>query len=176
MAEPFIGEIRTFPYTFVPQGWAACNGQLINISENTALFSIIGTRYGGNGRIDFALPDLQGRAPLGPKRGNSLDDYQLGVKFGYPSISLQPRHIPAHNHTIKKVHTDKAEEKVASNNFLGKMKKNYFYNKKVNITNIQAMDIAALSYAGNSVAHENRQPYLAIQFCIALEGMYPSRN
>jgi len=169
MADPFVAEIRIIPGNFAPNGWAFCNGQLLPIAQNTALFSLLGTTYGGDGKTTFGLPNLQGRAPLHPGQGPGLSLYDLGETGGDVTVTLQPAEIAAHNHGPLHVHdaagtsgTPSASKNLATapSNIYGPA------------TNLVAM---ADSVGGGS-AHENRQPYLGLTFIIALQGVFPPRG
>lgn len=175
MAKPFIGEIRIFPYMFAPRGWARCDGTLAHVTELSSLFKILGTRYGGDGKITFALPDLQGRVPVGPGQGPDLPSYQLGEMGGSSSVVLVDAQIPEHSHTIAKVFTDAPALQNPAGAYLGKMKGNPFYKTRGTVVTLTQMSPSALSVTGKSLPHENRQPYLAMQFCIAVDGVYPIR-
>jgi microcystin-dependent protein len=167
MAEPFIGSIILFAGNFAPRGWAFCAGQLLPIAQNTALFSILGTTYGGNGQTTFALPDLRGRAPIHPGQGPGLQSYDLGQVGGEETVTLGLTQIPAHQH-----------QQPASN---GEQDTNRPGNAVPARGGVYAAssDGAALdptSPAGGNQPHDNRSPYLALNYIIAIEGIYPSRN
>lgn len=163
MAEPFIGEIRQFAFGVVPRGWAACQGQLLPISQNAALFSLLGTTYGGDGKTTFQLPDLRGRLPLG--FGN---DYPLGTVDGEATHALSANEMPAHTHQVKASSAAGSQSTVGNNYWAGAM--NYAP------TPSGPMAPAAIATAGASQPHENMQPYTALNLCIALTGIFPSRN
>lgn len=175
MSEPFIAEIRIFAGNFAPRSWAFCNGQLLPISQNTALFSLIGTTYGGDGRTTTALPNLQGRAPMHPGRGPGLTARRLGERTGTETVTLSEAQIPNHNHTMQADGSTGgplgggANASDPVNNYLGASVK--YQN---NITSTANME--ALGNTGGSQAHNNMQPFLAINFIIALQGLYPSRS
>ena len=178
MTDPFIGEIRPVGFNFAPQGWAMCNGQLLPISQNTALFSILGTFYGGDGRATFALPDLQARIPLHPDNGaggSGLGPVYLGENLGQAAVTLTPSEMPSHVHapmgvdaagttdspanaTWARPHTGRAEDPVYATS-----------------GSTQPMAPSALGSAGGDQPHNNLPPYLVINFIIALEGIYPPR-
>jgi len=175
MAEPYIGEVRIFANTYVPVGWMRCDGQILNISEQSALYSIIATRYGGNGQTNFGLPNLNGRVPLGSGYGPGLTPRNLGEMSGISSYELKNTEIPSHNHTITNVHVDASEQPNPDpESYLGKMNQSGIYASTDD--NLTSMSQEAISVAGGSQEHENTQPYLTLQFCIAIEGTYPSRN
>lgn len=172
MSEPFIAEIRIFAGNFAPRGWAFCNGQLLPISQNTALFSLIGTTYGGDGRSTTALPDLQGRAPMHPGRGPGLTDRRLGQKGGTETVTISEAQMPAHTHTLRGTVSRGGSSQPQGNAF-NRSVGEFAYNAPNNLTGM-APTMAADS--GGSQAHNNMQPFLAINFIIALVGLYPSRS
>lgn len=170
MSEPFIAEIRIFAGNFAPRSWAFCNGQLLPISQNTALFSLIGTTYGGDGRTTTALPNLQGRAPMHPGRGPGLTARRLGERGGSETITLSEAQMPQHTHTLIGSQED-AGATTPQNNHLAAG--NQIYGAA---SNLVPMATQALPNTGGSQAHNNMQPYLAINYIIALQGLYPSRS
>ena len=172
MSEPFVAEIRIFAGNFAPRGWAFCNGQLLPISQNTALFSLIGTTYGGDGRSTTALPNLQGRAPMHPGRGPGLTDRRLGQRGGTETLTLSEAQMPNHTHTLRAVQRP-AEENDANDRYFGLTPGNNLYGAA---SNLVGMADQALPSVGGSQAHNNMQPYLTINFVIALVGLYPSRS
>lgn len=167
--DPFVAEVRIVPFNFAPQGWAFCNGQLLPISQNTALFSLLGTTYGGNGLNNFALPDLQGRAPLHPGQGPGLSDRFLGETGGSETVTLLELEIPAHNHAIQAVN-DSGLQSSPQNALLARG--DVYTNSPGTLGNMR-MDMVTPS--GNSFPHNNMQPYLTVNFIIALQGIYPPR-
>lgn len=174
MSEPFIAEIRIFAGNFAPRGWAFCNGQLLPVAQNTALFSLIGTTYGGDGRSTTALPDLQGRAPMHPGRGPGLTDRRLGQRGGVEEVTLSEAQMPNHAHTLRA--TDlRAGSGTAVGNHLAEPRDGLLYQSNTS-ANLVDLDAQALPAAGASQAHNNMQPYLAMNFIIALQGLYPSRS
>ena len=172
MADPFVAEIRIFPFNFAPKGWAWCDGQLLPLSQNTALFSLLGTTYGGNGKSNFALPDLQGRAAMHPGQGPGLSLHDLGETGGSETVTLLESEIPAHSHTLR------AANSLGDNpNPAGHSLARYTnaYQSTVN-ANLVSMSGQALAPAGGDQPHNNLQPYLTFYFCIALQGVFPPRG
>ncbi len=172
MAEPFLGEIRIFPFNFAPVGWAMCQGQTLPISQNTALFSLLGTTYGGNGTSTFQLPDLRGRVPLGMGNGTGLSVYELGQVGGAENVTIAEDQMPAHSHTIQ------ASDALATatkplGKVLGRAHDKTFANAPDGTTTMNAASVAP---AGGGQPASVLQPYLALNFCIALQGIYPSRE
>jgi microcystin-dependent protein len=173
MADPFVAEIRIFPFNFAPRGWAWCDGQLLPLSQNTALFSLLGTTYGGNGKSNFALPDLQGRAPMHPGQGPGLSLHDLGETGGSEAVTLLESEIPAHRHGYS------AAGVIADNpSPVGALLATptsdtpYFVGSNFTTT---PMSPDALAPAGGDQPHNNLQPYLTFYFCIALQGVFPPR-
>lgn len=173
MSEPYLGQISTFGFIFAPRGYALCQGQLIAISANDALFSLIGTIYGGDGRTTFALPDIRGRLPMHDGHGSGLSERRIGARFGAEYVNLNPTNLPNHAHSVRT--TDAlATEGNASNAVLA------------SVANLEspygdgpasgALDMPTLSDAGGSQSHLNMMPSLTINFSIALFGVYPSRH
>jgi microcystin-dependent protein len=172
MAEGFIGEIRMFAGNFAPRSWAFCNGQLQSIAENSALFSILGTTYGGDGRTTFGLPDLRGRAPISPGNGPGLPSYRLGEQGGTPTSTLNVTNIPPHTHaTSVGVNTGEAGESNPQNQFLGAAN---VYAESA--TAGASLGGVAVGNSGGGQSFNNMQPYTAINYIIALFGTYPSRS
>ncbi len=170
--EPFIGEVVMFAGNFAPRGWAFCEGQLLPISNYQALFSILGTTYGGDGRTTFALPDLRGRVPLQPGNGPGLSSYRLGQKGGFEGVRLTQAQMPSHTHQIQG--TDARGDQEAPGGAVP-AKKNRDKDYKGGAPDVKMHPNMAAPAGGNQ-AHENRPPHLAINFIIALQGTYPSRN
>jgi len=170
MSEPFIAEIRIFAGNFAPRGWAFCNGQLLPVAQNTALFSLIGTTYGGDGRTTTALPNLQGRAPMHPGRGPGLTPRSLGQKGGVETITLSEAQMPNHNHAMIATE-EEVDRRTPENRFLAEGEQVYGP-----ATNLDSMAAETLATVGGSQQHNNMQPFLAINFIIALLGLYPSRS
>lgn len=174
MADPFVAEIRIFPFNFAPKGWAWCNGQLLPISQNTALFSLLGTTYGGDGKSTFALPDLRGRAPMHPGQGPGLSLHDLGETGGSETVTLLESEIPAHSHGMTAVSGFfAANTSVPAGNAFGKSSQGNAYTAAANVAQLSP---AALAPAGGSTPHNNMQPYLTFYFNIALQGVFPPRG
>jgi len=172
MADPFVAEIRILPYTFPPTGWANCDGQLLPISQNTALFSLLGTTYGGNGKSNFALPDLQGRAPMHPGQGPGLSLHDLGESGGSETVSLLESEIPAHSHTLRAA-SDPAEVQAPSAaRSLARSAPGFAYISGSPNTSLSGQGLAP---AGGDQPHNNMMPYLTVRFCIAMQGIFPPR-
>ena len=173
MADPFVAEIRIFPFNFAPRGWAWCDGQLLPISQNTALFSLVGTIYGGDGKSTFALPDLQGRAPLQPGQGPGLSPRDLGEAGGSETVTLLASEIPAHTHSLRADAADPADTNVPGPSAsYGASTGGTLYQPSANT----ALADAALSPTGGGQPHNNMQPYLTLYFNIALQGVFPPRS
>jgi microcystin-dependent protein len=173
MADPFVAEIRIFPFNFAPKGWAWCDGQLLPLSQNTALFSLLGTTYGGDGKSTFALPDLQGRAPMHPGQGPGLSLHDLGETGGSDTVTLLQSEIPAHQHALKAQTVDNADVTNPSPAMT--------FAPSTGGTLYQSSSDAqlapqALAPAGGSQPHNNLQPYLTFYFNIALQGVFPPRS
>lgn len=164
MSQPFIGEVRLVPYNFAPRGWAFCDGQLMSIAENEALFALIGTIYGGNGQTNFGLPDLRGRVVQ-----HQNQSFQIGESFGVESVTLTASQMPAHGHQM---HVNPVSRGTASpiNNVLTSSGNAQVYGSSGDVV----MNIS--TSAGSNQPHDNRQPYLVLHYVIALEGIFPSQN
>jgi microcystin-dependent protein len=174
MADPFVAEIRIFPFNFPPKGWAWCDGQLMPISQNTALFSLLGTTYGGDGKSNFALPDLQGRAPMHPGQGPGLSLYDLGETGGSDTVSLLESEIPAHSHQASADVIDVADTNAPSPNAsFAQSSGGTLYQASSNANQLAG---EALTAAGGDQPHSNMQPYLTFYFNIALQGVFPPRT
>jgi microcystin-dependent protein len=175
MADPFVAEVRIFPCNFAPKGWAFCDGQLLAISQNTALFSLLGTTYGGNGQSNFALPNLQGRSPLQPGQGPGLSLYDLGEQGGSENVTLINTEMPAHTHNARASTTDGSLPAPGSNAWAipGADRDLFIYNAGANNQVNMAPD--ALNISGNNQPHNNLMPYLTLTYCIALQGIFPQR-
>ena len=176
MADPFVAEIRIFPFNFAPKGWAFCDGQLLPLSQNTALFSLLGTTYGGDGKSTFALPDCQGNAVMHPGQGPGLSLHDLGEMSGVENVTLLQSEIPLHTHSIFGTNAQgdlfgpSASDPVA----LARALNGTPYT--TTLTNIVQMAPQVLSPAGGSLPHQNMQPYLTLNFCIARLGVFPPRT
>ncbi|MEK6262652.1 MAG: tail fiber protein [Planctomycetota bacterium] len=173
MADPFVAEIRMFGFNFAPRGWAFCNGQILPISQNTALFSLLGTTYGGNGQSTFALPDIQGNVVMHPGQGQGLSLHDLGETGGSEFVTLLVSEIPLHPHTLSANALDPADtNQVSPNASLALSTGGTLYQ---GASNVQLND-QALPIAGGSLPHNNMQPYVTLNFCIALQGVFPPRT
>lgn len=180
MSEPFMAEVRIWALNFAPRGWAFCNGQILPIAQNTALFSLLGTTYGGNGTSSFGLPDLMGRSPMQQGSGPGLTPRVLGEASGSASVTLLNTELPAHTHSIAGVNQVGQRGVPVSGDALG------FDNRQSGGATVRylnnnpgtrvPMSPSALTPSGGSLPHENQQPYLALNFCIAMQGIFPSRS
>lgn len=168
MAEPFLSEIRIMSFGFAPKGWALCNGQLLPINQNQALFSLLGTTFGGDGRVNFALPDLRGRTPIHVGSGHTL-----GERGGEQAHTLSIAELPEHVHVANATSAQATTSTPATNLLLAKSTPQNLYGAA---SNLQAMAPAAVSNVGGSQAHLNMQPFLTLTFSIALQGIFPSPN
>jgi microcystin-dependent protein len=175
MADPFVAEIRIFPFNFAPRGWAWCDGQLLPLSQNTALFSLLGTTYGGNGKSNFALPDLQGRVPMHPGQGPGLSLHDLGETGGSETVTLLESEIPSHSHTVNASGAD-ANVRLPAGQFpatgIGGIG---LYAVAAGNPQVQ-LSANTIPPAGGDQPHNNMQPYLTFYFCIALQGVFPPRT
>ncbi len=175
MADPFVAEIRIFPFNFAPKGWAFCDGQILPLSQNTALFSLLGTTYGGNGKSNFALPNMQGNAPIHAGQGPGLSLYDLGQTGGSETVTLLESEIPTHNHSVRAYTGDAADSRIPnSNESLGTPSPGLLYDPAT--TQLATMAPQAFTPAGGGQQHNNLQPYLTLNFCIALQGVFPPRT
>jgi microcystin-dependent protein len=173
MTDQFVAEIRVFPFNFAPTGWAQCNGQLLPISQNTALFSLLGTFYGGDGKSTFALPDLQGSAPLHQGQGNGLSEYFIGQVGGSESVTLLQSEMPFHSHSMNGATQDPALAKALSPDASWSLSQGGGIYQDAQNTQLSPQAVAP---AGGSLPHNNMQPYLTLNFCIALQGIFPPRG
>lgn len=175
MSDQFLAEIRIFPFNFPPTGWAFCDGQLMPISQNTALFALLGTTYGGDGKSTFALPDMQGNAPMQPGQGQGLSLRDLGEMSGVESITLLQSEMPVHTHNIRAHNIDPADTQNPSADVsIAQSDQGQAYQTVTN-ANLTLMAFQALPPAGGGLPHNNMQPYLTLNFCIALQGVFPQR-
>jgi len=175
MAEAFMSEIRIFAGTFAPRSWALCNGQMLKVNNFQALYSLLGTIYGGDGRTTFALPDLRGRAPIHWGSGPGLTPRRIAQRIGEETVTLRMDQIPAHNHPMQ-ASTDENNRSPAVGNVPGNFSPNLFYNPGTNPSKIYDFSSDAVGYTGGSEAHDNEMPFLVLNFIICIQGTYPSRN
>jgi microcystin-dependent protein len=174
--DPFVAEIRIFPFNFAPKGWAFCNGQLLSISQNTALFSLLGTFYGGNGVTTFALPDLQGAVPMSAGQGPGLSDRFLGEASGSDFVTLLTSEMPGHNHTVQAdFDNNNATSITPAAAVLVNAGTTFTFSVNAS-PQLQTMNPSMVSIAGGSLPHNNLMPYLTLNYCIALQGVYPPRT
>jgi len=176
MADPFVAEIRIFPFNFAPKGWATCDGQLLPLSQNTALFSLLGTTYGGDGKSNFALPNMAGNAPMHPGQGPGLSLHDLGETGGSETVTLLESEIPAHAHFMRAHNGDQADhQNPDASTSLAQSANGSAYQSTAN-SNLTQLANQILSPAGGDQPHNNLQPYLTLNFCIALQGVFPPRS
>jgi microcystin-dependent protein len=173
--DPFVAEIRIFPFNFAPRGWAFCDGQLLPISQNTALFSLVGTFYGGDGKSTFALPDLQGRAAVDVGQGQGLSQRFLGEGGGVESVTLLDSEMPSHPHTLRANPQLGDSPSPAPDRSIARLGSINVYQTTSNAS-LTPMAPQGLPPAGGSLPHNNMQPYLTLNFCIALQGVFPPRT
>lgn len=173
--DPFVGEIRMLACNFPPAGWAFCNGQLLPISQNTALFSLLGTTYGGDGKTTFALPNLQGNAALHAGQGPGLENYDLGQTGGTPNVTLLTTDIPLHTHQAIGSSAGADQASPQNNVWAVSGARRAPINTYASTNPPAGMNPMALSVAGGSLPHNNMHPYLVLNFCIALQGVFPQR-
>jgi len=169
MATPFLSEIRAMSFNFAPKGWAQCNGQLLPINQNQALFALLGTTYGGDGRVNFALPNLQGQTPV--HQGGS-DSYVMGERVGAESVTLIETEMPAHNHPVSASSAQSGNEVSPQGNLWAATGHTAWSTATPDTT----LDPGSISMAGGGQPHNNMSPYLAVTFCIALQGIFPTQN
>ena len=174
MADPFVAEIRIFPFNFAPAGWAFCGGQLLPLSQNTALFSLLGTTYGGDGKSNFALPNLQGRAPMHPGQGPGLSLHDLGETGGSETVTLLTSEMPAHNHEMRASTQPGEDPAPGPTEALARSVGASLY--QTTTTPVVPMSSNAVAPAGGDLPHNNMMPYLTLSFCIALQGVFPPRD
>jgi microcystin-dependent protein len=175
MADPFVAEIRIFPFNFAPKGWAFCDGQLLPLSQNTALFSLLGTFYGGDGKSTFALPNLQGSAPVHVGQGSGLSQYFLGQQGGSQFVTLLESEMPVHTHFLKATVEDGTQGTLAPGVTLATSIGGELYQNNTS-ANLTTMAFQSLAVAGASLPHNNMMPYLTLNFCIAMQGVFPPRS
>jgi microcystin-dependent protein len=168
MSEPFLSEIKIMSFGFPPKGWAVCNGQLMPINQNQALFALLGTTYGGDGRVNFALPDLQARTPIHVGSG-----YTLGQRSGEQAHTLSMAELPGHTHSANAANVPATSNAPSNARMISQSQGANLYSAA---SNLQAMAPQALANVGGSQAHQNMQPFLTLSFCIALQGIFPSQN
>jgi microcystin-dependent protein len=191
MLDPLLGEIDVFAFNFAPKGFALCNGQLLPINQNQALFALLGTTYGGNGQTTFALPDLRGRLAIGYGQGPGLPDYSLGERSGSESVTLLATEMAAHTHAIDtsaltataRCRSGAGDQRTPAGNVpaAGATPASTVYSSAAANATMAASAVtvggnAACAAAGGGQAHENRQPFLVLNYCVALQGIFPSRN
>jgi microcystin-dependent protein len=171
--DPFVAEIRIFPFNFAPKGWAFCNGQLLPLSQNTALFSLLGTTYGGDGKSNFALPNLQGSIPLNRDQGPGLSNYEQGQTGGTETVTLGLAEIPAHTHSVKAESVDPGDVSIPSGSAaLAASDGGALYQDSANTQ----LAPQAIALTGGDQPHNNLMPYLVLNYCIALQGVFPPRS
>jgi len=173
--DPFVAEIRIFPFNFAPKGWAFCDGQILPLSQNTALFSLLGTTYGGDGKSNFALPNMQGNAPMHPGQGPGLSLHDLGETGGSDTVSLLESEIPSHSHGLLASPIASLVGIPGPTVAIGRSRGLNAYQSVTN-QNVVQLNPNAIAPAGGDQPHNNLMPYLTLNFCIALQGVYPPRT
>jgi microcystin-dependent protein len=173
MANPFLAEIRIFPFNFAPRGWAFCDGQLMPLSQNTALFSLLGTTYGGDGKSNFALPNMQGNAPMHPGQGPGLSLHDLGETGGSDTVTLLESEMTQHSHGLTASNQEGTDQSPINEMFAGGVGGINLYAAPASIIQLPDVTVAP---AGGDQPHNNMMPYLTLNFCIALQGVYPPRT
>lgn len=176
MSEPFLGQLMIVGFNFPPRGWAFCDGQILPISQNQSLYSLLGTTYGGDGRTTFALPDLRSRRPIHVGHGPGLSNYSWGQRGGAETVTLTTSQIPSHNHTLNAYGND-ADALSPANHVWAKDPTGSIatYSNSTTAAHVP-MNANSVSAAGGSISHTNLQPFIALYFCIALQGIFPSRG
>jgi microcystin-dependent protein len=172
MSNPFVAEIRIFPFNFAPKGWAFCDGQILPLSQNTALFSLLGTTYGGDGKSNFALPNMQGSAPMHPGQGPGLSLHDLGETGGSETVSLLESEIPSHSHAVMASQADGTDQQAGTELFAAGIGLAMYAGPAAPTS----LSDNAVTPAGGDQPHNNMQPYLTLNFCIALQGVFPPRT
>ena len=175
MSDPFLAEIRMFPFGFAPRGWALCNGQIMPIAQNTALFALINTYYGGNGTSNFALPNLQGTAPMHSGNGNGLSQRSIGETGGEPNVTLIDSETPTHSHSLM-CSTSVADGPSPGNAAIARVSGATPYLPPAGAPMVPMAAAAVQPFPGKNLPHNNMQPYLTLSFCIALQGVFPPRS
>ena len=174
MSDQFVAEIRIFPFNFAPTGWALCNGQILPISQNTALFSLLGTTYGGNGQSTFALPNMISSAPMQPGQGPGLSLHDLGEQAGEETVTLLESEMPAHNHFMMAQNQPAQLDAPAPDRTFARSSGGFAY-KPAPYNQVVQMSPSMIGPTGGSAPHNNMMPYLTLNFCIALQGIFPAR-
>jgi len=169
MSEPFLAEIRIVGFNFAPRGWGYCDGQILPINQNQSLYSLLGTTYGGDGRTSFGLPDLRSRTPI-----HRSDGHSLGQKGGVETVTLTAAEIAAHTHTANATSESADQLSIETTNMLADSNKNLYVEPVA--ANMTTLHSGTISNAGGGQSHNNMQPYLTLSYCIALQGLFPSRN
>ena len=176
MSEPFIGEIKIVGFNFAPRGWAKCDGAILPIASNTALFSLLGTVYGGDGRTSFALPDLRGRVPIHYGNGPGVSNYNMGQRGGVEEVTLTAAQMPAHSHTVRATKDEGTEGGPAGKYLAAGHGQETIYKSMPDTAKFKDMASGMIQPTGGSLPHTNVQPYLGVNFVIALTGVFPSRS
>jgi microcystin-dependent protein len=175
MSSPYVAEIRIFGFNFPPRGWAYCDGQILPLSQNIALFSLLGTTYGGDGKSNFALPNFQGLVPIHPGQGPGLSLHDLGETGGSETVTLLQSEMPSHQHTMRVHNLDQADTQVAaSDTSIAQSANGSAF--QTGTSGLVAMNANTIGLAGSSFPHNNMQPYLTLNFCIAMSGIFPPRG
>lgn len=174
--DPFVAEIRIFPFNFAPRGWAFCDGQILPLSQNTALFSLLGTTYGGDGKSNFALPNMQGNAPMHPGQGPGLSLHDLGETGGSDTVLLIEAEMPSHSHNVMASSSTANRTSPVGNSFARAASGATPYIAASSAAPLVAMNLNTLTPTGGGQPHNNMQPYLTLNFCIALQGVFPPRT
>ncbi|MEM0989037.1 MAG: tail fiber protein [Pseudomonadota bacterium] len=176
MSEPFVGEIRMFGGNFAPRGWAMCDGQLLAVSQNDALFSLLGTIYGGDGRSTFGLPDMRGRLPIHAGTGPGLSPRRLGAKGGSETVTVTPDELPPHTHAFQADGSVGSSASAQGNTVAAVTAGNPYFQVSAQVPPLTSMASSSVTAVGGSRAHTNLMPFMCVNFIIALVGIYPSRH